>query len=448
MNYINNDKFADSGFLSTRAKTFTVFALFCLLMVSDFVDRMMIAAILPSIKLEWGLSDTQLGLLNSVLYIGMLLFAIPFAYLTDHWGRVKTGGLMGVFWSISTFLGSFADRYAGLLTSRAAVGVGESGYAPAAYAWIYKSFPTRFKQLALGLFSSCQTIGMALGVGLGGYLTAHHGWRSALGILALPGLLIALLLFVFKSVDYPSGDSASLSAKLAQSDSDKLPHHQMNYWKSFKQIIGTKSLMFSFLASAMSQLQAGPLLLFLPTFMMRYHGIPLQTSSLLTSVVMLSLIAALPLGGWVMGKYNVSEPNKKIRWTRIAYIIITLIYLALFTLVQDWRVQFTLILAITFIMAFVGTASIQVSQELAPAGSRALASACGIVLLHLAGSAPGPFLTGVFSDWWGLKTGLLIVGVFGGIASVLFILLVEKYYLSEYHRHEEVTTTRWHNQVV
>lgn len=68
------------GWLFGKPHTWQVFGLFGLLMTFDFADRMIIAALLPSIRLQWHISDAQAGLLNSVLTLGMMRFPRFFAF--------------------------------------------------------------------------------------------------------------------------------------------------------------------------------------------------------------------------------------------------------------------------------------------------------------------------------------------------------------------------------
>lgn len=189
-------------YLFGRKVTAKVFFLLCLLMVFDFADRMIIASILPYIQKDWGISDAQAGLLSSILTLGMVLFAFPVSMLIERYGRIKVASLMGIFWGIASALGAFSSSLSQLATTRLFVGIGEAAYAPASYSWISTAFPRRRLQLALGIFSASQPIGMAVGIAFGGYVAQHYGWRHSLGLLAIPGIVVAFLLY--RGRDYQS----------------------------------------------------------------------------------------------------------------------------------------------------------------------------------------------------------------------------------------------------
>ena len=96
---------------------------------ADSPDRL---PLLPALQAEWGLSDAQLGALVSVVSVTVGLGAFPAALLVDRWSRVRAIALMGTVWSLAAAAAGAAQSFGQLLTARAALGVGEAGYGPAA----------------------------------------------------------------------------------------------------------------------------------------------------------------------------------------------------------------------------------------------------------------------------------------------------------------------------
>ena len=74
----------------SRRYAWIVFALAFALALTDFIDRQIIVAAFPYLRTEWGLSDTQLGALMSVVSVTVALGALPLARLADRWSRVKS----------------------------------------------------------------------------------------------------------------------------------------------------------------------------------------------------------------------------------------------------------------------------------------------------------------------------------------------------------------------
>jgi len=126
--------------LSTRS-TYYIFALLFLLYFFDYVDRMIVTSLFPFIQKEWGLTDTQSGLLVSMVYWSIVAFVLPVSILVDRWSRKRTIGIMAFIWSMATLACAFTKTFPQLLATRAAIGIGEAGYAPAGTAMLSGLFP-------------------------------------------------------------------------------------------------------------------------------------------------------------------------------------------------------------------------------------------------------------------------------------------------------------------
>ena len=79
-----------------RLFPWVVFTLTFALLLSDYMSRQVLSSVFPFLKLEWALTDTQLGALTSVVALTVGLLAVPLSLLGDRWGRVKSIVLMAV----------------------------------------------------------------------------------------------------------------------------------------------------------------------------------------------------------------------------------------------------------------------------------------------------------------------------------------------------------------
>ena len=63
----------------------------------NYIDRQVLFAVFPLIKIYLRLSDTVLGFLGSAFMFSYLLFAPLFGWLGDRWNRTRlaAGGLVG-----------------------------------------------------------------------------------------------------------------------------------------------------------------------------------------------------------------------------------------------------------------------------------------------------------------------------------------------------------------
>src|SRR6476646_4380656 len=73
---------------SGRLFPWLVFSLTFALLLSDYMSRQVLSAVFPFLKQDWGLSDTKLGSLTSVVALTVGILAVPLSLVGDRWGRV------------------------------------------------------------------------------------------------------------------------------------------------------------------------------------------------------------------------------------------------------------------------------------------------------------------------------------------------------------------------
>jgi MFS family permease len=174
---------------------FYVLAILILVYMLNFLDRQIIGILAAPLKAEFGLSDSQFGLLGGIAFASVYsTLAIPLAWIADRYSRVwvMTGAL--VVWSGFTALCGLATSFTQLFLFRMGVGVGEAGGVAPAYSLVADYFPPHQRARALAGFAFGIPLGTAAGTLVGGLLAAAYGWRTAFIVVGLLGLLVAPLL--------------------------------------------------------------------------------------------------------------------------------------------------------------------------------------------------------------------------------------------------------------
>ena len=118
----------DEPYPISRRYAWIAFAMIFALMLSDYLSRQVINAVFPFLKTDWSLSDTQLGMLVSVVALTIGLTAVPISIVADRVGRVRAVTAMALVWALATIACGLAESFAALLIARALVGLGEAGY--------------------------------------------------------------------------------------------------------------------------------------------------------------------------------------------------------------------------------------------------------------------------------------------------------------------------------
>jgi MFS family permease len=365
----------------------------------------------------------------------MFLFAVPVSILVDRWSRRKATALMATLWSVASAGCAFATGYWPLLTMRTAIGIGEAAYAPAGMAMISALFPAKMRSVMIGIFNAFIPIGMAIGMLAGGYIATHYGWRHAFGVVALPGLIVAILFFFVRdyktvaleqTVKSPAADPAAGAQKQKMSTAAVL-----------KEFFTKPSLIACYLGFAAMSFQYVSVITFMPSYFTRIQGMSLQAATALSSGVLILALVANPVGGWLADRWLKTNIRARMLFPAYCYVASGLFGIAAFTIAGGGILQIVLLFASTFLLGAAGAGPIAVTQDVVHPGLRAMSYAFGITFQHMLGSAPGPLVTGMLSDKFGLGTAMALAsGV--GILSAVVLFAGSAFYKRDLERVEKV----------
>jgi MFS family permease len=119
----------------------------------SFIDRQILGLLVTPIKLELGISDTEIGLLQGLAFgIFYTLLGVPMGRIADHSSR-RNLVAAGIFcWSLMTSLCAGARSFGTLFLARMGVGVGEATLSPSAFSLLSDYVPTHRLGTALASF--------------------------------------------------------------------------------------------------------------------------------------------------------------------------------------------------------------------------------------------------------------------------------------------------------
>ncbi len=189
----------------------SAFALLLAINLFNYIDRQVLSAVLPKIKLDPKMLDpsdpliqTKLGLLSSAFMVAYMVLAPIFGWLDGHgYRRWVILGIGVTGWSIASGCSGLAGAYWVFLLTRCLVGVGEGAYGPVASAMLTDIFPQRLRGTVIAVFNMAIPIGSALGFVLGGWLGAKYGWRSAF-LFTFSGLILGVACFLRREFPRPA----------------------------------------------------------------------------------------------------------------------------------------------------------------------------------------------------------------------------------------------------
>lgn len=167
-------------------------------------DRANIGIVLPFIKTEMKLSNTEAGAIVSLFFIGYSVAQIPAGILVKAFGVRRIFPIFMVLTSAFTALIGTAASPLVLKMSRLALGFAEGPLPVAMLSTINRWFPASEKGTAAGVFLAAAKFGPVLMPPLGALVIATLGWHYIFFFCAIPGVFLALIWFLTIPND-PSG---------------------------------------------------------------------------------------------------------------------------------------------------------------------------------------------------------------------------------------------------
>lgn len=369
----------------------------------NYIDRQVLFAVFPLIKADFGISDTELGLLGSAFMLSYMVIAPVFGWLGDHWNRVRLASTGVVIWSFATILAGFAPGYRSLLAARATVGVGEASFGTVSPGLIADFFEKEKRGSVLSWFYVAIPVGSALGYLLGGVLGQRFGWHYAFLMVGLPGLLVALPLWFLRAPERRVDPDAPASEKGLG---------------AYLQLFHNRSFVTNTLAMAAMTFAIGGLAQWIPTFLFRTHALSVEKANLMfgATTVVAGILGTL-VGGVLGDRWQKKSPK--------GYLLVSGWGFFIGAPFAAWAIlapgvpacMAAIFVAEFFLFLNTGPLNTVIINVTNPA-VRAMAFAVNIFFIHALGDAVSPSILGWFSDLWGLRTALLTTPLVMALAGV------------------------------
>jgi MFS family permease len=293
-------------------------------------------------------------------------------------------------------------------------------------------YPEGKRAWMMGLWNASIPLGSAIGVALGGIIATHFGWRSALGIVAIPGMIIAILFFFVK-------DYKTIELEKTVSKADKKAERKkvrMSIYDMLKEFLAKPSLIFTYFGMAGVIFTTTSLLTWLPTYFHRVQGMEEGPAGVKASAVMLFAIIGAPLGGYLTDRWRKKQLNARLLVPTLTSLLSAVLMFLAFS-VFEGQMQYLILLSMgVSITAFIAAAA-AVTQDVVHAGMRAISYAVAVVIQNLLGASLGPIVMGSISDATNIQTAFKFLPLALLIASGLFFA-GSFYYVKDLKKIEKV----------
>ncbi len=354
----------------------------------NYCDRQILGILMPPIKAELGLSDTQLGLLSGLSFgLFYAAFGLPLARWADVGNRRWLLTLSLLLWSGMTALCGMAQGFWSLFAARLGVGIGEAGGTPTAHSLLADAVAAPRRGAAAGLLAFASVVGSFGGIIAAGAIAEHYGWRAAFFCAGAAGLPVAALL-LFTVREQRTDTRVPGLAEAFGSDT----------WRTVRSLLADaeyRHLALGMMASLFWQWGTGA---WVATYLVRSRGLTLSEVALTFGTIG---GAAAAIGGIAGGLLNDRLSRGGRHWratmsavcTALAFVPATITFLATeTTTVYVALFASTLLCGMTFPAVYAGF------YQAAGSSRRATAVALSSFLNNIVGLSLGPLLIGLASD--------------------------------------------------
>jgi MFS transporter, Spinster family, sphingosine-1-phosphate transporter len=385
-----------------RHRNYVLFMMFIMYFLNA-LDRNIINILQQSIKEEFHLMDWQLGVMTGFAFaLFFSIIGIMTARLIDS-GALRTTILAAglALWSVATALCGFAQNYWQLLFSRGAVGVGEGTFGPSVVTLISDYFGRTERARAIGIYQLGLPVASLIGFSAGGWIAHRYGWRAALLMVGLPGLIVALIIKVTVK-EPPRGLSDGKLAKLEAA---------LSIRQVFMTVTKKKTVVHLLAAASLASFSTVGGIIWLPSFLQRAFGLNAgQVGATWGIVAGLTGMVASFGGGWLVDRFGARNPKY--------FMLIPALAMAIclpFHVLAMLSGNFWLCIALLIVPATLNTSwfpsALSSTQGLAPLAMRALLSMFVAFVSILVGQGIAPPAIGALSDLLGTHMGNPVEGL-------------------------------------
>ncbi|MBU0556698.1 MAG: MFS transporter [Alphaproteobacteria bacterium] len=392
---------------ATRSSWVALYILLLVYLLNN-LDRFILSILAQPIKEELQLADWQLGLLTgfafSLLYV---VVGFPMARLSDRGNRTLILSLCVAFWSIMTALCGLATSFVQLCLFRAGVGVGEAACLPASHSLISDLFPSEARTRAMSIFGLGLPLGGFAGVVIGGFVMDHWGWRAAMLIVGLPGLLVALLTWVV--IKEPERGRFERASTKPLPNAGSLINVAMTLWKSpvARNVI---------IALTAAGLVGAPNVTFMGPYMIRRFELGYTELGVIIALTFMLGSAISTLGGGLIVHWASRFDERWIMWVpAIGVALSAPLYVAAYAQTSWQGLAGILFIASVVNSTYLAPSYAMLHSAVGPNG-RATASVIASFCLSLIAMGFGPLLAGIGID-------LVAAHLFGELHQASFSIL-------------------------
>ena len=358
----------------------------------NYIDRYLIFPVAGMVQKEFGVSDSQLGSLTLWFFVTYMIAAPLTGWMGDRYKRkpLIVGG--AIFFSVVTLLTATVHSFAALMIRHAALGVGEASFGIFGAAVISDFYPPEERNRVLTIFYIAIPVGAAMGYGMGGWLGQAYGWRVPFYVNAVPGLIVAALIWMLMKEPVRGGSEGKSGVAKGSA------------WRA---LFANPAYVYATLGMALVVFSLGGISAWVPLFLNRFGGYSVSRAGLMVGAVTAGAgLLGTITGGWMAHRWL--KTNRRALYLISAWSAMLGVVPALVAFFGPrWAMLPGIGVSLFCIMLGSGPLNAAIVNSV-NAGIRSTALAIELFAIHALGDMPSPKLIGMVSDRANLRIGLAL----------------------------------------
>lgn len=371
----------------------------------DGFDLQILSLTLPSLTEEWGLSNTQAGLLGTASLAGMGVGGILGGWMADRYGRVRMAALMIVLFSIGSFLLGFTEAPWQFMSIRFITGLGLGAEYTICMMLMAEYTNAKRRGLTMGVLMASYSLGYLCAALLSGAIIPVFGWRWMYWIAIVP---VLLAIYIRRVIPEPQGWQARQAVALLPESQSK----DRNQWHLlFKNPIARRMFVLWTTTSICLQFGYYGVNTWLPSYVAGDLGVEFGSMTVYVAGTYAAGFFSRFLGGWLADRVG----------RRLVFSVGALITAALLPIIYLYQnpqniVAFLLILGFMYGWPYAVNGAYM--NESFPTELRGTATGAAYNLGRI-GALLAPLTIGVIADSFSVGLGLATLGLGYALAAVI-----------------------------
>lgn len=391
-----------------------VVGIFFLFMLLHQADKLLVGPLTTPIMEEFGINETQMGLLSSGAIIVGAIFYPLWGFLCDRYSRAKLLSLASFIWGATTWLSAIAPTYPMFMVTRSSTGIDDSSY-PGLYSLIGDYFPPKNRGKVYGVLQIAQPLGYLVGMIMALVLAGAIGWRSVFYITGSLGVVMAVVIF-FGVKEPERGNSEPELENIEQTGK-----YRFN-WETARDLFKKKSLILLFMQGFIGVFPWQVITFWFFRYLETERAFS-DNEVLITMVIAIILLAAgYPLGGILGDKLFGRTKRGRLIVSAVGVITGAILLWIAINVPYENKTLFIILMGMTTI--FIPFASPNVLSTVYDITLPEVRSTANSIqyFIEQGGSAIAPTLAGVIAMNSSLENSILTICVTAWVLCFIFLL--------------------------